>query len=150
MQGSSLKPPDDRIPNHNMILGVWISLILFSSTDIAARWANAFYAMGFESSGLDGHVSMFVVQKGYHIFLFAVLGWLIASASGSRSGPVTRVVLWSFVVGLLSEALQFGFQSRGPSFADVLLNGASGSTAGWIWARWLILRAKAASTVVES
>jgi len=107
----SLKPPDDRLSSHNLILGGWIALIFFSSTDIAASWANALYAVLSTGSGLDKGVSMFVFQKAYHVFLFGVLGCLIASANGSRRNPLPRVMLWSFLIGALSEALQFAFES---------------------------------------
>lgn len=146
----SLKPPDDRLSSHNLILGGWIALIFFSSTDIAASWANALYAVLSTGSGLDKGVSMFVFQKAYHVFLFGVLGCLIASANGSRRNPLPRVMLWSFLIGALSEALQFAFEGRGPSVADALLNGASGSAAGWLWTRWLAVSRKAASSVAES
>jgi VanZ family protein len=144
------KPPGGLLSSHNLALCAWIGLIFFSSTDTAARWAHAIYAVGFAGPGIDGPVSMFVLQKGYHVFLFSVLGWLVAAANWSRLDPMPRAVLWCFLVGLLSEALQFAFEGRGPSVADVLLNGASGSAAGWIWARWCTARGKAVAPVAES
>jgi hypothetical protein len=40
------------------------------------------------------------------------------------------------------------FAGRGPSFADVLLNGVSGTAGGWIWLRVLLGRQKTAPRAV--
>ena len=125
---------DDRISTHTLILCAWVGLIFFSSTGVAGRWANALYALLSSHSGLGEGVTMFLFQKAYHVFLFAVLGGLLISGA-SRSPAFLRVVLWSFVIGALSEALQLLFANRGPSFRDVLLNGVSGLFGGWIWLR---------------
>jgi len=87
---------------------------------------------------------MLLFQKGYHVFLFVVLGGLLVSAASSSAPTLSRAILWSFVVGALSEALQLAFDGRGPSLADVLLNGASGSAGAWIWLRMLSARRKTA------
>jgi VanZ family protein len=53
------------------------------------------------------------------------------------------------VIGALSEAVQLAFDGRGPSFADVVLNGASGAVGGWIWLRVLAVRRKTAPGAVS-
>lgn len=128
---------------HTLILSSWIGLILFSSTGIAGRWANALYALLCLRSGLGGGVTVLLFQKTYHVFLFAVLGGLLVSAASPRLPAWSRAIAWSFVIGALSEALQLAFEGRGPSFADVVLNGASGAAGAWIWLRVLAVRRKA-------
>jgi VanZ family protein len=94
---------------------------------------------------------MLLFQKGFHVFLFAVLGGLLVSASSRLPAlyrALYRAILWSFVIGALSEALQLLFAGRGPSFADVLLNGVSGTAGGWIWLRVLLGRQKTAPRAV--
>jgi VanZ family protein len=136
-----LKPPDDRFPAHTLVLGAWVVLIFFSSTGVAGRWANLLYALLSSSTGLGHGMAMLLFQKAYHVFLFAVLGGLLVSA---RSAPAwSRAIVWSFVIGALSEALQLAFEGRGPLFTDVLLNGVSGTAGGWAWLRVLAASAKA-------
>jgi VanZ family protein len=137
---------EGRLSYHFWALSGWIGLILFSSTGLAARWAHALYDLLFVATELNAGVPVLLLQKSYHVFLFTVLGLLIASAAFFRLAPLPRAILWCFAIGLLSEALQLGFEGRGPSFTDVLLNGASGSTAAWIWLRFSE-REKDASTV---
>lgn len=139
----------ERISSHALILSAWIGLILFSSTGIAGRWANALYAMLSSHAGLGEGMAMLLFQKGYHVFLFAVLGGLLVSAAASRLSVLSRAILWSFVIGALSETLQLAFEGRGPSLADVVLNGASGSAGGWIWLRVLAGRQKTAPRPVS-
>lgn len=132
------------ICSHTLILSVWIGLIFFSSTAIAGRWANGLFAVVSVHAGFGEGVAYPLLKKAYHVFLFAVLGGLPVSSPSLREPLLWRAVLWSFVIGALSEALQLGFSGRGPSFADVLLNGASGSVGGWIWIRVLLSRQKLA------
>jgi VanZ family protein len=127
----------------------WITLILFSSTSLAGRWANQLYALFAASSDLGAGMSMLVLQKGVHVVLFAVLGCLLVSASWPRLNVLPRAVLWSFAIGALSEAVQLAFEGRGPSLADVALNGVSGSLAAWIWARWFSARQSPAPKAVS-
>jgi VanZ family protein len=138
-----------RTYSHTLLLSGWIGLILFSSTGIAGRWANALYALLSLRSGLGGGVTLLLFQKAYHVFLFAVLGGLLVSAASSRLPAWSRAILWSFVIGALSEALQLAFDGRGPSFADVLLNGASGAAGGLLWLRVLAVRRKTAPRAVS-
>ena len=123
-------------------------MIFFSSTGVAGRWANLLYAMLSSSSGLGQGVAMLLFQKAYHVFLFAVLGGLLVSGASSQPPALSRSVLWSFVIGALSEALQLAFEGRGPSFADVLLNGVSGMAGGWAWLRLVSARPKTAPRTV--
>jgi VanZ family protein len=142
-----LNSSGERLSAHNLTLLGWIGLIFFSSTGVAGRWANALYAMLSSGVGLGGGWEMLLFQKAYHVFLFGVLGALIVSAA--RRPALSRAILWSLLIGGLSEALQLFFAGRGPSFADVLLNGLSGSAGGWIWLRTLASRQKAAPRTVS-
>lgn len=138
----------DRTP-HTLILTVWIGWIFFSSTSIAGRWAIQLYDAWSAHSGLGEGIAMLLFQKAYHVFLFAVLGWLIASAPSPRPPLLSRTIVWAFVTGALSEALQLAFEGRGPSFADALLNGLSGSAAAWVWLRVVSARQKPAPRAVS-
>ncbi len=143
-----MNSPSERLPIHTLILCAWIALILFSSTGVAGRWAHLLYAALSSRVGLGQGVTMFLFQKGYHVFLFAVLGGLLASGTSSRPQAFSRVVLWSFAIGALSEALQLLFANRGPSWHDVFLNGVSGSAGGWAWLRTFAARRRAAPGTV--
>jgi VanZ family protein len=143
-----LNSSGDRIPAHTLLLCAWIGLIFFSSTGVAGRWANWLYSALSSHSGLGQGVAMLLFQKAYHVFLFAVLGTLLVTADSWRFPAWLRAVPWSFAIGALSEALQLAFDGRGPSLADVLLNGVSGSAGGWIWLRLLAARHKTAPRTV--
>lgn len=125
----------ERVSPQSLFLCAWLGLIFFSSTGVAGRWANELYALFSANSELGAGVPMLLLQKGYHVVLFAVLGWLLVRVGWPRLNALPRAIVWSFAVGALSEALQLAFEGRGPSLADVALNGASGSLAAWIWIR---------------
>jgi VanZ family protein len=139
----------DRLSPQNLFLCAWLGLIFFSSTGVAGRWANELYALFSANSELGAGVPMLLLQKGYHVVLFAVLGWLLVTAGWPRLNTLPRAVIWSFAVGALSEALQLAFEGRGPSLADVALNGASGSLAAWIWTRLFSARHGTAEKAVS-
>jgi len=139
-----LNSPDGRLSPQNLFLCAWIGLIFFSSTGVAGRWAHELYELFSSGSELGAGVSMLFVQKSYHVVLFAVLGWLLATAAWPRLNALPRAVLWSFLIGAMSEALQLAFESRGPSLADVALNGVSGSLAAWVCIRLFSARHGAA------
>lgn len=91
---------------------------------------------------------MLVLQKGYHVVLFAVLGWMLAAGSWPRRNALWRAALGSFLIGALSEALQLAFDGRGPSLWDVALNGVSGCAAAWVWLRLFSASHEAAQKAV--
>jgi VanZ family protein len=136
--------PSGQPSPQNVLVCLWVVLILFSSTGVAGRWANQLYALFVASSDLSAGVPILVLQKGLHVFLFAVLGWLLVTASWPRLNALPRAMLWSFVIGAASEAVQLAFEGRGPSLADVALNGVSGSLAAWFWVRLFSARHSAA------
>ena len=124
------------LPRRDWIFFFWLALILFSSTGVASEWAHGFYGylFGGDSSqavGLPRHLA----QKAYHIFLFVVLGWLVAAPRIPAGARLRRGVGWAFVIGALSELVQLGFAGRNPMLSDVLLNGLSGSLSAWLRVR---------------
>ncbi len=92
---------------------------------------------------------MLVLQKGYHVLLFAVLGWLLVTTNWPHRNALSRAVLGCFIIGALSEALQLAFEGRGPSIADVVLNGVSGLVGAWIWVRLFSSRHETAEKAVS-
>ena len=114
------------------LLILWVGVILFSSTDLAGAWANDFcrwlLASPAEPTSRTIH---WIVPKSFHVALFAVFGWLLARRSQSRLVLLTGVMV-SFVMGAVSEGLQFFFATRHPASADLVLNGLAGSFVFWL------------------
>ncbi len=120
------------LPRRDWIFVFWLALILFSSTGVASQWAHGFYGYVFGDSGQALGLSRHLAQKAYHIFLFVVLGWLLAAPGMPAGSRLRRGVGWAFLIGALSELVQLGFAGRNPMLSDVLLNGLSGSLSAWL------------------
>ncbi|MBI3697871.1 MAG: VanZ family protein [Acidobacteria bacterium] len=116
------------------LLAAWIGLIFFSSTDVAANWAEGAYNHLFQTLDLSSSAGTHLLtEKGFHAFLFLVLGWLVSPfPSGGKPRRIVTSVLWCFVVGTVSEGLQFFFAGRDPRLSDVLLNGLSGTLTSFL------------------
>jgi len=116
---------------HPFLVGFWLILIFFSSTNLAWQLAESVYmavfgAFHFARSG----ESLFLAQKSVHVCLFAGLGLLLWPSF--RGTMIQKLILTSiacFITGSLSEGLQFFFPGRHPEWMDVLLNGLSGTAA---------------------
>ena len=83
-------------------------------------------------AGLES-IPFVVVQKLYHVVLFAIFGWLLAPLF--KAGRGRRFMICAFCcfsVGMLSEIVQFFFVGRGPALLDVAINGLSGSLSSLI------------------
>ncbi len=115
-----------------MLLALWVGIILFSSTDVAGAWANDLYRWLLVTAAESRSGPLYwIAQKSFHIILFAVFGWLLASQCQPRSSWL-RGVMGSFAMGAVSEGMQFLFASRHPASADFLLNGLAGSLFFWL------------------
>lgn len=111
----------------------WIAFVVFSQTGWAGRLADgvALWLFGPQPEGPEELLRYFM-QKGYHVGLFSVLGFL-ARATGNRS--VGELFAWAVGFSAASESLQFLAPSRSPQWTDALINVAAG-LAGWALASW--------------
>ena len=70
----------------------------------------------------------FLLQKGYHVFLFGVFGWLIARSGAQWSAAAALGLAAGF--GVFAECLQWLAPGRHPQVSDALINIVSAGT-GW-------------------
>ncbi len=113
---------------------VWLVLVVASQTSEAGRLADSFFAWLFgsgEASELDRGLLHFLMQKGYHVGLFTVFGWLLSLRLAGRSR--TGCVLWAAAAGVVAEALQLLVTGRHPHIGDAVLNVAAGTGAVILW-----------------
>lgn len=106
---------------------IWCALIVLSQTNFAGHRADELFTWLF--GGGDGgsgllHLSL---QKGYHVFLFAVFGLLLASPAARRSLRIC--LLWCLGIGIVGESLQLLSSSRSPQLSDALINVIAGVAA---------------------
>ena len=110
-------------------VGLWICVILFSSTSLALRWAE--HSFGFLStvlfSGLPHGSSSyeivhFLADKGFHVSLFCILAILLWKALLMSPHKALLILAIGAVVGCCSELLQRLFPDRDPAIRDVLIN----------------------------
>jgi VanZ family protein len=107
---------------------LWVCLVLFSSTSLAGQWADfAFHAIiGSSGSAMNDHftgVLHLIADKGFHVFMFAVLALLLSQVFEARTrSTAASVLVIAGVVGISSEVLQAFFPDRDPAIRDVLIN----------------------------
>jgi len=77
----------------------------------------------------------FLMQKGYHVGLLAVFGWLLSLRLAVRSR--TSCVLWAVAAGVVAEALQLLVVGRHPHIGDAVLNVAAGTGAVILWFKFV-------------
>ncbi len=109
-------------------LGLWTAVILFSQTTWAGDLAGQFSAWLFGPGPAEIGSPPFLLQKGFHCFLFAVLGWLLA-----RSGkplPARQALAVAIGFGGFAELLQWLAPGRHPQWSDAFINVVS-ATAAW-------------------
>src|ERR1700728_1510345 len=107
----------------------WIFVIFFSSTSLAAAWADAAFEFvaGFfwgemrPDSGSYGLIHL-LADKSFHVALFCILAILLWKALAPGSGKIPAILLAGAVVGSCSEILQAFFPGRDPAIHDVLIN----------------------------
>jgi VanZ family protein len=123
-----------------ILIALWLGIVLFSSTNWAGHAAGAVFQYllsllpdpGLYSSGL----ARFLAQKGFHVLLFSVLGILVGVIPrGSRLRRVAVCCFFCFMVGGISEGLQYFFPGRQPALTDIVLNGASGTVGAFFGVR---------------
>ena len=101
------------------LCGLWIGIVLFSSTSLAGEWANAAYREIISRTALP----YFLAEKGFHVLLFGILGLVLSRMfRGSLLGSPSFVLLIALAVGVSSEALQAFFPGRDPALRDVIIN----------------------------
>jgi len=107
---------------------LWISVIFFSSTGIARRWAEeAFHSLAAvlsQHAGLGGAYDPlhFAAEKSVHIGLFFGLALLLMRILPRRYRNPAVIILTGAVVGSASEFLQRFFPGRDPTLRDVCIN----------------------------
>jgi VanZ family protein len=133
----------ERIPEeqvrHAGTVALWVCVIMLSSTTAVDQAANSLLTKLL--SLVDGDRSFgvvkFLAQKGAHIFLFSLLGWLvIALISGGSKRRLLLATAATFAVGTCSESLQAVFPGRNPTLFDLMLNGVSGTSAAYLRLRF--------------
>ena len=108
---------------------LWLGLIFFSSTSLAARWAGYTFAAVWTLIPVkllprhaDYGWSSFAAEKSFHIILFAALGILLWKMVPRHPKRVWLIVLTGTLIGSASEFYQSFFVGRDPTVRDVLLN----------------------------
>ena len=120
-----------------ILLAAWVGWILFSSSDLAINWAYGLYEALFGAVDTTSKIgARHFAQKVYHVALFVVLSRLLVPClRAEKSRRVILTAFWCFAIGFLSEALQLITSSRQPSLSDAMINGLSGTLAGFVWFR---------------
>ncbi len=108
----------------------WCVYIVLSQTGTAGRLADELFNSLFGAGNGGDETLHFVLQKGYHVFLFGVFGWLLTLPRGWRSRR--ECVLWCLGVGAAGESLQLLALGRSPKVSDAILNVAAGFLAVWV------------------
>ena len=110
-------------------VALWIAVILFSSTSLAAEWSEQ--AFHFCMRLLFGHVGPedrsygllhLLADKGFHVAMFLILAVLLWQLIAKPHWKIPRILLAGAVVGSSSEFLQRFFPGRDPAVTDVLIN----------------------------
>ena len=112
------------------LVWIWCIYIVISQTGAAGQLANELFDWLFGGERGGANVLHFLLQKGYHVFLFGVFGWLLTSPLGRRSWRTC--LLWCVGLGAASEALQLLAEGRSPTVSDAVLNVVAASLAVWL------------------
>ncbi len=115
---------------------LWLVFIVLSQTGLAGRLADelVLWLFGERPQGSE-ELLRYLMQKGYHVLLFSVMGLLAATPPGRR-GRVT-IAAWCIGFSIAGEALQFLAPARSPQLNDAALNVLS-ALAGWRLARRIL------------
>ena len=131
----------EAVINPTGLAGVFafVVLIIFSSTKTAgdaSEYAYNFYLSFLPTIHKFGvTLPHLLAAKSIHFLLFFSLGtWLFRSLQFSRSQRLWVTIFICFLIGTVSEVLQ-RFTARDPSFADLVLNLASGTLAAVLASR---------------
>jgi len=140
------------------VLGIvlWIGVIFFSSTSIAARWCeDAFRVLSgviFSHLHADdatyGLIHLFA-DKSVHVGLFLVLGLLLWQAPPNAHWKVARIILFGAAVGSASEFFQSFFPGRDPAVRDVLINVGGTAVGICVCLGWMKYRSRSEALVLK-
>jgi VanZ family protein len=108
---------------------VWIGVIFFSSTSLAAQWCEEAFRLlsAIIFSHLQPDDSSYglihlLADKSVHVGLFLVLGLLLWQALPNAQWKIARIILFGAAVGSASEFLQRFFPGRDPAVRDIFIN----------------------------
>ncbi|MBV9301538.1 MAG: VanZ family protein [Acidobacteriaceae bacterium] len=108
---------------------LWVGVIFFSSTSLAAEWCErAFHFLaailfrGLRPEDPPFGFLHLLADKGFHIALFLVLAVLLWNAVPNTPRKIAVILVCGAVVGSASEFLQRFFPGRDPAIRDVLIN----------------------------
>lgn len=111
---------------------VWIGVIFFSSTSLAAEWCEeGFHQLSLMILGEFGPENPsyglihLLADKSVHVGLFLILAFLLWNVFRHAPRKIVLIIGVGAVVGSVSEFLQRFFPGRDPALRDVLLNTAS-------------------------
>lgn len=125
-------------------VAIWCSGILLSQTDTASTFAHRLLSWTSGISSTEGPTLHSLLQKGFHVLVFGVFGWLLPRPGNRRAWR--RTLLLCLVVGVGSELLQLVATNRTPRLFDAALNLTASITAlWWRWGR----RSRSAADVVS-
>ena len=108
---------------------LWIGVIFFSSTSLAAQWCEELFAT--LSSMLLPHLSAahpsykhlhFIAEKSVHVTLFMLFAVLLWNAIPNKPRKITAIFLSSLLVACMAEFIQFFFPGRDPALRDVMID----------------------------
>ena len=120
-----------------ILLAAWVGWILFSSSDPAINWAYGLYEALLGAVDTASRIeARHFTQKVYHVALFVVLSRLLLPClRAEKSRRVILTAFGCFAIGFISEALPSITSSPRPSLSDAMINGLSGTLAGFVWFR---------------
>jgi VanZ family protein len=127
-----------------LVTSLWVGLIFFSSTSMAARSCESFYEFVrthllpvWNSPGGDDRLLHLIAEKGVHFTLFCVFGYFMMHIlRGDALQRVAKVAAFGFLVGSCSEFLQSLFPGRDPAARDVIINLTSAVIGGLLTLLW--------------
>ncbi len=132
-----------RINGWIVAVALWIGVIFFSSTALAAEWCEErfhflsemiFGRFGPENSSY-GLIHL-LADKSVHVTLFLILAFLLWKVFRDAPRKTLLIVAAGAVVGSASEFLQRFFPGRDPALRDVLLNATSTALGAAICLTW--------------
>lgn len=135
---------------------MWIGVIFFSSTSLAAQWCEK--AFRFLAAILFSHLHAndssygiihLLADKSVHVGLFLVLGLLLWHALPNAQWKIARIILFGAAVGSASEFLQRFFPGRDPAVRDVLINVAGTAVGVGVCLAWIKYRSRTEAFVLK-
>jgi len=151
------------VPNFNVRINgwivaliLWLGVIFFSSTSLAAQWCERVFrflsAIIFNQLHPDessyGLIHL-LADKSVHVGMFLVLALLLWRILPDAQWKIARILLCGAVVGSASEFLQRFFPGRDPAVRDVLINVAGTAVGVAVSLAWIRYRSRAEALVLK-